>query len=508
MGSDINQKIVINITAPETRIAVVEDGRLAEIHIERCARRGLVGNIYKARVSRVVPGIQSAFINIGVDRSAFLFAGDVIDPEYINELSQDKDSRALDEMEVRRTINKKPIQKLIRSGEEIIVQVSKEALGSKGPRVTTLVTISGRYLVLMPAIDMIGVSRRIASEEERARLRSEVERCKPDGLGVIVRTAAEGVSSEVLEKDLNYLRGEWQYVQEKGRVSPPQTLIYQGPDIVTKTIRDLYNPGVKEILIDDHHTYSHLRHFLADSIPEAADKINLYEGIAPIFDLQGVEPALQASLARKVPLISGGHMVIDQTEALTAFDVNTGKFTGSGDARQTILTTNLEAAEEVASQLRKRNIGGIVVIDFIDMTNAGDQLLVKEAFEKALSHDKAKTNVLAFSDLGLVQMTRKRTAESLKGTLMEPCPHCEGSGAVKSLATLAYELARGLSRFVAQTESKVVNITLRSDLKVFIDDHESRLFEQVAQKLGIQLNWTTAEFDRGVLAKAPFEIRS
>ena len=343
------KKLVINCTVSETRIALVEDGRVAELYLERNNRRGIVGNIYKAKVSRVLPGMQSAFINIGGDRSAFLFGGDIITFEGGEAFLNKEFSQQL-------PTNRVPIETVLKDGKEILVQVAKEPLGTKGPRVTMLISIPGRYLVLMPEFPNIGISRRIESEESRERLQQTVEEIKPADMGIIVRTAAESTDKETLKKDLEYLLQIWGEIQKKRDSARAPALLYQEPDIILKTTRDLYSEDVSEIIVDDNQAVKQLKHFLCDTIPGADTKLMPYEKENPIFDEYGIEMDIARALSKKVWLPSGGYLIVDQTEALTTFDVNTGKFVGASNAQETILKTNLEAVNEVVYQLRIRNL--------------------------------------------------------------------------------------------------------------------------------------------------------
>lgn len=501
------------MNSSETRIALLEGDRMAEIYIERHSKKGLVGNIYKAKVARVLPGMQSAFINIGADRAAFLYGGDVLDPEFVKEEEERRRQEQLSDQEqipsdMRRHINRTPIEKLLRAGDEICVQVAKEPLGSKGPRVTMLVTVPGRYLVLMPDISSVGISRRIQDEEKRQKLKEEVEAIKPPGMGLIVRTAAEHVPLDVLKADMEYLISEWEQVEGKYHNSVVPSLLYQEPDLILKTTRDLYTDEVTEIVVDNPGAYSQIKHFLADTIPGASDKLKLYTDQNPVFDEFGVEIDISSSLSRRVWLPSGGYIVVDQTEALTSFDVNTGKFVGSQRVQDTILKINLEAVTEVAAQLRKRNIGGIIVIDFIDMENLKDRELLTKTLIEVLKKDKAKTNVLALNELGLVQMTRKRTAESLERVLTVPCPHCEGTGRISSIATSSYELARDIERHYQRTKCSSIAVKVREDILQNIENEEAQLFRDLREKYDLDIQFSATQLNPKLLREPPYEIHT
>ena len=480
----MEKKLVINVGLVETRIALLEGQRTAELYYENQSSRGMVGNIYKGKVSRVLPGMQSAFVNIGTDRSAFLYGGDVVDEGYLQKIKNLEGS----DIDPRSTVNRTPIEKILREGQEILVQVAKEPLGTKGPRVTMLVTIPGRYLVLMPEFDNIGISRRIENEKTRSELEELVEKIRPPGMGVIVRTAAEEVDPSLLEKDLKYLLKLWEKVRSSEQSQPAPALLYQEPDITLKTCRDLEAEDLSEIVVDDRQAYDQLEHFLSNSADDRTSKrLKHYDGEVPIFDAYEIEMDIARALSRKVWLPSGGYLVIDQTEALTSFDVNTGKYVGSHNARETILKTNLESAVAIVHQLRLRNLGGIIVIDFIDMEELADRRQVNEALELALKDDKSRTNVLAINELGLVQMTRKRTRESLERSLTENCPHCSGNGRILKPQSIVLELMRDLERFARRTNNREVIIHTREDVIDRLRNEEKQLFEEVAAKHGLNV---------------------
>lgn len=480
----VDKKLIVNANVSETRIALLEGERVAELYIERHSSKGLVGSIYKAKVTRVLPGMQSAFVNIGLDRSAFLYGGDVLDADLIREYKRDFD---LDESRESHA-NRKPIEDLIKVGQEILVQVAKEPLGSKGPRVTMLISVPGRYLVLMPDINSIGISRRITDEQERERLRSLMERIKPPTMGIIVRTAGENVDESLLLKDLEYLQKTWANIADRRKLVHSPALLYNEPNIILKTTRDLYSDEVSQIVVDDEQAYQQLRHFLTDTIPGASARLKFYEGDAPVFDAFGVEMDIAVALARKVWLPSGGYIVVDQTEALTSFDVNTGKFVGSSNARDTILKTNMEAVDEIVHQLRVRNIGGIIVLDFIDMEHMEDRERVNLRFAERLKSDKARTNVLSINELGLVQLTRKRTSESLERVMMEPCVYCDGRGRVASVKTEAYNLIRDIVRHVLRTNQKDLRVRAREDIINWLLNEETQLYQGLLDRYGLILH--------------------
>ncbi|MBC7658608.1 MAG: Rne/Rng family ribonuclease [Chitinophagaceae bacterium] len=492
------KKLIINATASETRIGLLEGNRLVDLYVERHTKRGMVGNIYKAKISRVLPGMQSAFVNIGADRSAFLYGGDVMDPTYAASLHSHQDPRE--------QANRTPIEKVLREGQEICVQVAKEPLGTKGPRVTMVVTIPGRYLVLMPEFNSLGISRRIEDESIRKALIEEVDKIRPKNMGIIIRTAALEAPPGHLAKDLEYLLKIWESVSDKRKKCAAPALLYQEPDLVLKTTRDLLAEDVSEIVVDDEQVYNQLKHFLQDSIPGANEKLVLFQGDDLIFDHFGIEMELAKAMSRKVWLPSGGYLVIDQTEALTSFDVNTGKFVGSVNAQDTILRTNLEALDEIVYQLRVRNLGGIIVLDFIDMERVEDQQKVNERLVETLKADKSRTNVLAINELGLVQMTRKRTRESMERVLTVDCAHCNGWGRTLSPESLVYELVREIERVYLRKKQKDIRIRLRDDVYEKLLNEEKPLFNSLVEKYQLQLQFELGSLKSQMLEEPPYEV--
>jgi len=429
----MSEEILINVTPMECRVALVENGVVQELFVERTAKRGLVSNIYKGKVVRVLPGMQAAFVEIGLSRTAFLHANDIINTK--KEVSDTEPS----------------ISELLHEGQMITVQVMKDMLGSKGARLTTDLSIPSRFLVYMPFGEHIGISQRIENEAERERLKSIIKQIKEvhsDSLkgGVIVRTAAEGVSEAELRQDMAYLIKLWQHVQDKKIKIQTPTLIYEELPLYQRIIRDLVIQNISKILVDSRETYGKILEFVRDFVPNAEEKIEHYPGERPLFELYNVEDDLQKALSRKVALKSGGYLIIDQTEAMTTVDVNTGSFVGSRTLEDTVFKTNLEATHAIARQLRLRNLGGIIIIDFIDMQEADHRAQVLKAFEKMLTRDHAKTKITQVSELGLVEMTRKRTRESLEHLLCEVCSTCQGRGSVKTAETVCYEIFREILR--------------------------------------------------------------
>ena len=462
--------LVVNAEGPETRVAVVEQGALAELFVERKHDRGMVGNIYRGKVTRVLPGMQAAFVDLGpkVERAAFLYVGDILGADDGKKLFEDVDIEDGDEApegaasrlaRTRKQLAQRKIEDLLKPGNEVLVQVVKDPMGLKGARVTGYLSLPGRYSVFMPAVNQIGVSRRIASDKERKRLRELVMAARPKQGGFILRTAAEGTADEEIKDDVEYLMRLWAEIGRRQEQVKGPGLIYGELDLPLRLVRDLVREDTSEVHIDDEDQYARVRKFTETFLPRYAERLKRYEGRRPIFDHFNIEPALRTAVSRRVPLRSGGSIVVDQGEALTAIDVNTGSFTGSNnDLEETVTRNNLEACDEVARQLRLRNIGGIIVIDFIDMDKEGNRKKVWDAFQKALSRDRARCNVTKISELGLVEMTRKRTRESLSQLLTEPCPTCEGSGVVKSTTTVAYEILREVRRSGGTVDNERVQI--------------------------------------------------
>ena len=505
-----DKQLIVNTNALETRIALLEKDRVAELFIERHGERGIVGNIYLGTVMRVLPGMQAAFVNIGAERTAFLYGGDVLDPDVLKEQKAEQDGSDLTPEDLREKgfKSRKPIEKLLKEGQDIVVQVAKEPLGTKGARVTTFLSLPGRHLVLMPDFTHIGISRRIEDTSERERLTDLVGQIKEDNMGVIVRTAASQQPESHLQKDLKYLQKVWKALEAKRKRSSAPALLYQDLDLILKTTRDLYSEDIEKIVVDDVEAYEHLKRFLTATIPGAHKKLHLYTEKTPIFDLYGVEMDIGRALSTRIELPSGGYLIIDQTEALTSFDVNTGKYVGQASAHDTILKTNLEAVKKIVSQLRIRNIGGIIVIDFIDMERLEDRERVFNLLQEELKSDKARTNVLRISELGLVQMTRKRTSESLERTLMEPCPYCEGRGHIRSIETEAFDLLREIRRHTLQTGEKDITVVVRDDIRSFVEKHAKLLFTSLTSEFSLNIEWVESPLQKSLLEEAPYEVVS
>ena len=476
----MSEELLVNVTPRETRVAVVENGMLQELHIERGSQRGVVGNIYKGKVQRVMPGMQAAFVDIGLERAAFLHANDIFRSTQLDAGESD-DAPASAPMQLQI-----PITELLRDGAEIVVQVVKDPIGSKGARLTTQISIPSRYMVLLPRSKVLGISARIEDEDERARLKGLMAELAPPGgmYGYIVRTNAEGQPAEALAEDVAYLGRAWKLVEETSATANVGSCVYEDLSLPLRAVRDLIRRDVEKVKVDSRETCERLREFAAQYMPELAEKIEHYSGARPIFDLYGVEDEIGRALEKEVPLKSGGYLVIDQTEAMTTVDVNTGSFLGQRNLEETVYRTNLEAAQAVARQLRLRNLGGIIIIDFIDMVDAEHRRQVLRTLEKSLVRDHAKTTVYDFSPLGLVEMTRKRTVESLQRQLSEPCHECSGRGTVKTAETVTYEIFREIVRAVRQFDAARLLVIASPKVVGRITDEESNAVAELEEFLG------------------------
>lgn len=456
----MSEEILINVTPQETRVAIVENGVLQEVHIERARARGIVGNIYLGRVARILPGMEAAFIEIGLERAAFLHASDVRPatdtiPTVPVEPMAVADETATSTAVATRVPNEGSgtgarINELLHDGQELVVQVVKDPLGTKGARLTTQITLPARYLVYMPANRHIGVSQKIVDEANRERLREWVKAAAEGEGGYILRTVAETAGEEELHADIRYLRRVWAACQERMRRAQAGELIHADLPLALRAMRDLVRDNVEKIRIDSREWYHKALEFAGEFIPEVTGRIEYYPGERPIFDLYSVEDEIQKALARKVPLKSGGYLVIDQTEAMTTIDVNTGAYVGRKNLEETLFKTNLDATQAIARQLRLRNLGGMIIIDFIDMTDVEHRRAVLRALEKALARDRTKTYMTDISSLGLVELTRKRTRESLEHVVCQPCPVCQGRGTLKTPQSVCYEIFREILREARQ----------------------------------------------------------
>ena len=453
----MSEELLVNVTPRETRVAVVENGMLQELHIERGSQRGVVGNIYKGKVQRVMPGMQAAFVDIGLERAAFLHANDIFRSTQLDAGESEDAPAAAPPVQVQI-----PITELLRDGAEIVVQVVKDPIGSKGARLTTQISIPSRYLVLLPRSRVVGISARIEDEDERTRLKSLMGELAPAGNthGYIVRTNAEGQAADALAEDIAYLGRAWKLVEDNSATAKVGSCVYEDLSLPLRAVRDLIRRDVEKVKVDSRETCERLRDFAAQYMPELAEKIEHYSGARPIFDLYGVEDEIGRALEKEVPLKSGGYLVIDQTEAMTTVDVNTGSFLG------------------------QRNLGGIIIIDFIDMVDAEHRRQVLRTLEKSLARDHAKTTVYDFSPLGLVEMTRKRTVESLERQLCEPCHECGGRGMLKTAETVTYEIFREIVRAVRQFDAARLLVIASPKVVGRITDEESNAVAELEEFLG------------------------
>lgn len=579
-------EIVINATLPEIRIALIEDGEITDLATEYEQSKGVVGNIYKGRVTRVLPGMQAAFVDIGLERAAFLYVGDVvtdepgndtgsrqmvarqgdtqidgegdedleIDPgayiedksldalesgerridedkeeeggeegegpletseeELAEELSDEEDEKARPVgrdgepsrqnkfkrnnfrsrennnrgKRQRRSFRQQPnIQDVLREGQEVVVQVTKEQMGTKGARLTCHLAIPGRHIVLMPTVDHVGVSRKIESAQERKRLRDCINELRPPGMGFIVRTMAEGASTETITNEINYLLGLFSEIRTKRDRLKSPALLHEDLSVVLRTVRDQFTDDIYRVVIDSPRVFEYVHDYIGGTAPHLKNRVVRYTGKDPIFDAYGINSEISRALHRKVWLKSGGYLIIDQAEALTVIDVNTGKFIGKKSFEETILKNNLEAVAEVAYQLRLRDAGGIIIIDLIDMERAAHREQVYRALEVALRKDKAKTNILKISELGLIQMTRKRTKESLNQTFCQPCPYCKGNGFVKTIRTICYDIFREIERTALEGGITGVNILAHPEVMDFLYQKERDTLDRLEERFGMKI---------------------
>lgn len=538
-------ELIVNVTGNETRVAYLENGVLSEIFVERAKDVGIVGNIYKGKVQRVLPGMNAAFVEIGHDRAAFLYVTDF--SQEIKDVEEDDDEEAQkrpakseesnvaaleenDSMDFhdedaeipdeedddedeeaasgKAPVNRRyrwggraPIQNLLKSGQEILVQVTRAPLGTKGARITSHISIPGRYIVFMPTWNKLGVSKKIGSFEERKRLRHILKGLKPQQGGFIVRTAAEGVSEEQLTKDVDFLLKLWQDVLKQSDTVKAPSLVKSELSALLRGMRDLYGTGIDKVVIDDEKEFFKIKEFTEHFMPELNENIRPYKEAVPIFDRYGIESELNRALGKKVWLKSGGYLIIEQTEALTTIDVNTGRFVGKKNLEETILKNNMEAVTEIAYQLRIRNMGGILILDFIDMEKRGNRNAVYNALIEALKADRAKTTITKISDLGLIEMTRKRARESLTRLLCEDCNYCEGKGYVKSPLTVVYDIFREIRRESPYFGDKKVVLTTHPKVFALLLNGERQELEVLEKRIGKRIevqskeNYHVEQFD-------------
>ena len=468
----MSDEILINVTPQETRVAVLAAGQAQELLIERAASRGRVGNIYMGRVARVLPGMQSAFVDIGLERAAFLHVADIW--EHRKLISQNGGEPG------------KPIEKILAEGQPVLVQVQKDPIGTKGARLTTQVSLAGRLLVYLPHDPHIGISQRIEDEAGRATLRDRLRELLPaeEKGGFILRTLAEGAGEDELRADIEYLRRLWRDIQERALAAQPAQLIYQDLSLAQRVLRDMVSDGTSVVRVDSRENFLKLDEFARSYMPRLRDRIEHYTGERPLFELYNVEAEIEKALARRVELKSGGTLVIDQTEAMTTIDVNTGGFVGKRNFDDTVFKTNLEAAQAIARQLRLRNLGGIIVVDFIDMDSEEHRAAVLEEFKKALARDRTRMTVSGFTALGLVEMTRKRTRESLAHVLCEPCAACGGRGEVKTARTVCYEVLREVLREARAFNAREYRVLASQPVCDLFQEEESGALAMLSDFIG------------------------
>ena len=488
------KQLIINVTDHETRVALLEDGTIAELYVDRGDDSDIAGNIYKGKVLRVLPGMQAAFVDIGLNQAAFIYVDDVYSNGYkeyekLFNIESDDQEIVSDEDSNLSNFRKRDIQieELISEGQEILVQVAKSPMGTKGARISSYVSLPGRFLVLMPTSDHIGISRRIEVESERERLKAQVQALRTADYGYIVRTAAEGEQEEKLAYEMNFLNNLWENIQKKFQSAPVPSLLHKELSVSLRAVRDLLIHEVEKLVIDSKPTYEAVLSFLNTYMPSLKDHVILYEGAEPIFDAYNLEGDISRALKRKVWLKSGGYILIEHTEALVAIDVNTGRYVGMHNLEETILKTNLEAVKEIAYQIRLRDIGGIIIIDFIDMEKTSNQEKVFNALKETLKKDKSKTHVLPMSAMGLIQMTRKRTRDPLTRILCEPCFYCEGEGYLISRQSICYNIYREILRDAYDTNAGRLTIRVNPQIAEFLHGEENDIITSLERKIGKQI---------------------
>ena len=501
-------EIIINANPRETRVGVMENHVAVEFYVDHKKDEDVVGNIYKGRVTRVLPGMQVAFVDIGLGKAGFLYVSDVdildIMEEHESLLTKKEHLDAeKEEINFQRRRNKNDsdrsylIEEVLQESQEILVQVSKNPMGTKGARITTYITLPGRHLVFMPTIDHIGISRRIEDEGERKRLKKLIQDIRVPGAGYIVRTAGEGKNKEEFESDINFLGKLWSDIKKRGENSKVPALIYKDLDLIYRTLRDLFTQDVDQLVVDSPEIYQRCQDFADSYMPGFKSRVKLYDGKEPIFEAYGLDMEIEKALKRKVWLKSGGYITIDQTEALVAIDVNTGKYVGKENPEETILKTNLEAAKEIVCQVRLRNIGGLIVIDFIDMETGSSKEKVYQVIEQAVKTDRFRTNILKISELGLVEMSRQRVRESISRILCQPCPYCDGKGSIKSSKTICYEVFDKIQKAVENGNSnkKKILINVHPQVADLLLGEESAYLDQMEKNL-----------DKKLIVKADYDM--
>jgi len=474
----MKKRMLINVVEPEeSRIAILEDGVLEELYIERFSREQIAGNIYKGRIVNVEPSIEAAFVNIGISRNGFLHVSDVKNSRRNGEEQSDSDSTT------RTKGNKSRIKTLINPDQEVLVQVIKEGIGDKGPSLTANVSIPGRFLVLMPDSNLLGVSRKIIDEVERARLKEIIEELKPPpNLGLIVRTAGVNQTKRELSRDFNYLRKLWKVIEKKEKKAEIPSVIYQESDLVIRTIRDIFSIDIDEIIIDSEAVFKKIRYFLRLIMPSCVRKLKLYKENEPLFHKYNIEKEIEKINKREVRLPRGGSIVIEQTEALVAIDVNSGKYREESDPEKTAFKTNLKAAKEIARQVRLRDIGGVIIVDFIDMKEEGHMRAVEKVMEEALKRDRARKKMLKISKFGIIQMTRQRIRPSLKSVIYESCKNCEGTGEIKTIESTCLDLMRQIKSIVNNPQIKKIEITSNDVVAGYLLNNKRKRLAELEEK--------------------------
>ena len=496
----MKKEILINYTSREVRIAILEDKELVEFLIEREDSRRTVGDIYLGRVSAVIPGIQAAFVDIGQEKAAFLHVSDVATGSIDPDLLEDEDIV----LGNKRRKEFAPIESLLKKGQDIVVQVRKEAIGTKGPRISSQLSLPGRYAVLMPNLDHIGISKKIDSRKERNRLRSIVRKNRPKGAAVIVRTAGVGVSADQLRDDVRYLENLWKDIRKKIERATPPALVHEDVDLTVFALRDLFTENVDQIIIDNKEEFDRLKSYLKSMSPHLVKRVRLYREKVPILDFYEIEREIEKTLERKIWLKKGGYIVIEHTEALVSIDVNTGRFTGKRDQEETILETNLIAAREIVRQLRLRDIGGIIVVDFIDMEREENKRKVYSEFRRALRKDRSRARVSPISDLGLVEVSRKRVRPSLLHFYSEECPYCNGGGKVLSIESMAMKIEQWVRRIGAQGRERGILFRVNPILAIHLKEEKEEETRELAETYGLKLE--VVEDPR--MHREEFEIQS
>jgi ribonuclease G len=506
----LNRQIIVNASPYENRIALIERERVAELYIERPHQESMLHRIIKGKVTRVLPGMQSAFVDIGGEKSGFLYVSDVFNDDLLKAVRTYPDSE-IDEIESDsksfiHNLHRPPIEQMLTEGQEIFVQVVKDPIGTKGARLSMFLTIPGRFLVLMPNFKHIGISKKITNQDEKIRLKNIIESNKPDNLAFIVRTAADAASETQLVEDLKYLSAVWEQIKHQSTKHKAPHVVFKDLDLTLRIVRDHLSNDIDQIIVDHQPTAQSIRDFLSLTSPELAQRVREHTQPSPIFDIYGVEMDLAQALEKRIELASGGSIVVEQTEAMTTIDVNTGRFVGKKNARDTVLRTNQEAVIRIAEQIRLRNIGGIIVIDFIDMEQGSDREAIYNQLQSELKKDRAKTSVIRMSELGLVQLTRKRTIDSLEHVLLDDCPHCNGRGKVKNTITVAHDLIREIIRTHCNLGKNFFTVSAPEDIRDWIMEEEFDWIQDLIDQFGITINFSNPSQFRQMPGAAAYEI--